>query len=1095
SQGQEVMEHPFVQSPQQLLRQPCHPFDKPDEPTPSMMIRSNSCSSAGSMKKGKDKTKSNNTSIKAKGAFSAFSRRFSPTPPSRSHSTPSACTLRTIASTPAFVAESESADAASWPQLSGQLPDSLSLRDQHIRHHSISDIPSQDSKSSQSTCTSSCSASSATSSTSSSSTCSAATTSSSSPFFSPSAFYNTLFGNNNNNINTRSQQQRRLHHNHPNHHTDTKIATSSTSTVTATTTTSSTAPNTFLPSESTVLTAPIPVSESLTLSSLEPTPDTTLDLSSKMGATRQVRSASCTPSFSFSSLSLSKDTSSKTRSDSLSSSKSQMTPLEIQAQLQQQQQQQQLQHQCPFQNPKPSSQPMIHQRSNPIPSTSQFPTLPSSSTYSPTSLPPLPVFPSLSCSSTMFSSTTSPSISHTSGQSLLSGSHSTIPVELPLSIESDAHGHAAQSFEAGSSRLEMSLPGIKSSNIGNINGNRSLLPPPPSPKSSTFNPDSSNLTGSRRSSKDSLDSVPGVTLDELVDRLTIPDADHLEYFVRMKIFLMIYRKFLRPRELLEMLIQRFEELGDCAENEDEKVVENKNNTRDSICMCLRYWLRNYPNDLIHRQTRQRLASFLRERVALFPRLSELYAELVPLSSIQYFQAWRWPQGDHSDSRSSSISGPSLSGLSSDDDNDSGFYDATGAMVSEQDMDEDREWGLFDDEDILPEAKKCLGLDSLAPFPQAIGAGINSSNNSSRVASRLNSQLPRDRRSSTGSLAHASPCAMEAFVASRRGSGSSVNSNNQNMHHTSFVSPLGFTEGDSALFQHHQQQLQHPQPQLHQPLFQPMISIPFIGKRSSSQAYRQKQQQNHGISPAPSPLLQGTIQSNASLIFKETIEDGPVHPLQGRASPLPPPIDYLSVNTPFIEIKDGAIAAQLTCVEFGLFRKLKPRDMLRQILRDMGNFNTTMAIIGAMNTSSIHRLVQTREHLQGKEAWTTFKELEHLMSSERSFFEYRQALKVQKLPCIPYLGVHLGDLLSISEGNRDLRQDGTIHWQKFCLLTDVISMVMQFQSEPYVIQPDPFISRVITDTHVLDDEELYTKSVGTEPGKLHHSRSLSKFNFF
>ncbi|KAF9353728.1 hypothetical protein BGX26_008521 [Mortierella sp. AD094] len=723
-----------------------------------------------------------------------------------------------------------------------------------------------------------------------------------------------------------------------------------------------------------------------------------------------------------------------------------------------------------------------------------------------------------------------------------------------------AHGHAAQSFEAGSSRLEMSLPGIKSSNINNINGNRSLLPPPPSPKSSTFSPDSGNLAGSRRSSKDSVDSVPGVTLDELVDRLTIPDVDHLEHFVRTKIFLMIYRKFLRPRELLEMLIERFEELGECAENDDEKVIETKNNTRDSICMCLRYWLRNYPNDLIHRQTRQRLASFLRERVALFPCLSELYAELVPLSSIQYFQAWRWPQGDPSDSRSSSISGPTLSGLSSDDDTDSGFYDATGAMVSEQDMDEDREWGLFDEEDALPEAKKCLSLDSLAPFPQAVGASINSSynissnssNNSSRAPSRSISQLPRDRRSSTGSLAHTSPCAMEAFVASRRGSASSVNSSNQSMHHTSFVPPMSFAEGDLTPFQQQQQQqqqLQQPQPQ--QPLFQPMISIPFIGKRSSSQAYRQKaqlQQQNNSMSPAPLPLPQGTIHSgsNASLIFKETIEDGPVHPLQGRASPLPPPpVDYLSMNTPFVEIKDGAIAAQLTCVEFGLFRKLKPRDMLRQvwktnkgsaafqaciahfnfisswvgtmilspskaknrakmmekfiniakILRDMGNFNTTMAIIGAMNTSSIHRLVQTRELLQCKEVWTTFKELEHLMSSERSFFEYRQALKVQKLPCIPYLGVHLGDLLSISEGNRDFRQDGTIHWQKFCLLTDVISMVIQFQSEPYVIQPDPFISRVITDTHVLDDEELYTKSVGTEPGKLHHSRSLSKFNFF
>ena len=170
---------------------------------------------------------------------------------------------------------------------------------------------------------------------------------------------------------------------------------------------------------------------------------------------------------------------------------------------------------------------------------------------------------------------------------------------------------------------------------------------------------------------------------------------------------------------------------------------------------------------------------------------------------------------------------------------------------------------------------------------------------------------------------------------------------------------------------------------------------------------------------------------------------------------------------------------------------------------MGNYNTTMAIIGAMNTSSIHRLVQTRELLQSKEIWNTFKELEQLMSSLRSFSEYRAALRshtntngASSQPCIPYLGVHLADLLSISEGNKDIRQDGALHWQKFVLMTDVISMVLSFQQEPgYRIKPDPFISKVITDTHVLDDEEMYTKSVGTEPNKLNHSRSLSKFNFF
>ncbi|KAF9027682.1 hypothetical protein BGZ52_002407 [Haplosporangium bisporale] len=638
------------------------------------------------------------------------------------------------------------------------------------------------------------------------------------------------------------------------------------------------------------------------------------------------------------------------------------------------------------------------------------------------------------------------------------------------------------------------------------------------------------------------DSTPGATLDDLLDQLTIPDyVNTFEQIARTKVFFMIYRKFLRPRELLEMFIERFEELKEFAGEEDE---EEARNTRLRICACLYYWLKNHPNDLIHRQTRQRVASFLRERVGLYPCLNEIYVKLLPLSSIHYFNSWRWPHGDHSsDSRSSSFSVPTLSGSISDEDSDSGFSESV--TPTEQDMDEDREWGLYDEDDTLPEAKNTLSLDSLAPFPKFSG----------HLRYQTGLPLPRDRRSSTGSLAHHSPCAMETFVAGRRGSASSANSSSQNLtnsiqhtNHSSMTSTgsASFAEGDAT-----PQQLQ------------PLVTIPFINKRSSSQAYRQKSTHAIGFPnltpttlqpyphPPPSHVTHSyssqhpTSTTNPTLVFKDSTDDS-VHPLQGKANPpLPAPVDYLSMNTPFIEIKDGAIAAQLTCVEFGLFRKLKPRDMLRQvwktsrgsaafqaciahfnfisswvgtmilsppkvknrakmmekfisiakILRDMGNFNTTMAIIGAMNTSSIHRLVQTRDLLQGKEIWTTFKELEHLMSSERSFHEYRNALKTAKLPCIPYLGVHLGDLLSISEGNRDFRQDGNIHWQKFCLLTEVISTVMHFQSEPYKIQPDPFISRVITDTHVLDDEEMYTKSVGTEPGKLHHSRSLSKFNFF
>ncbi|KAI1315409.1 hypothetical protein EDD11_000797 [Mortierella claussenii] len=522
---------------------------------------------------------------------------------------------------------------------------------------------------------------------------------------------------------------------------------------------------------------------------------------------------------------------------------------------------------------------------------------------------------------------------------------------------------------------------------------------------------------------------------------------------------------------------------------------------------------------------------------------------------------------------------------------------------------------------------------------------------------------RDRRSSTGSFIAqqtGSPCAMETFVAGRRGSASSVSSNPGLFTAMMAVAPHAaqggsFPEGDALLPS------------------QPIGSMPFISKRSSSQAYRQQrsmtqqqQQFQHGLGttislPGTPPLPVASLSHSASIqvtggqqqqqqekqagmasaaqsnqswvpflsststthstvassetpmsstgamatiskaasIFKDALDDK-IHPVGqqqhhhhhhhhqfarlsynpwAQSSNPSPAIDYTAVNIPFMEIKDVAVAEQLTCVEYGLFKKLKPRDMLRQvwktkkgsaafqacishfnfisswvgtmiltptkpkhrakmmekfisiakILRDMGNFNTTMAIIGAMNTSSIHRLVQTRELLQSKDSWTTFKELEHLMSSERSFFEYRTALRAAKLPCIPYLGVHLGDLLSISEGNRDFRPvvatTGTgihhdmttttttttttmvgsgmmLHWQKFVLITDVISMVMAFQQDAsgmaayHRIQPDPFISRVITDTHVLDDEELYAKSVLAEPPlKLNHSRSLSKFTFF
>ncbi|KAI1315410.1 hypothetical protein EDD11_000798 [Mortierella claussenii] len=64
-------------------------------------------------------------------------------------------------------------------------------------------------------------------------------------------------------------------------------------------------------------------------------------------------------------------------------------------------------------------------------------------------------------------------------------------------------------------------------------------------------------------SRHRIESAPGTSIDDLVDQLTVPDyANPHDQIARTKVFLLIYRKFMRPRELLEMLIARFEALGE-----------------------------------------------------------------------------------------------------------------------------------------------------------------------------------------------------------------------------------------------------------------------------------------------------------------------------------------------------------------------------------------------------------------------------------------------------------------------------------------------------------------------------------------------------
>ena len=76
--------------------------------------------------------------------------------------------------------------------------------------------------------------------------------------------------------------------------------------------------------------------------------------------------------------------------------------------------------------------------------------------------------------------------------------------------------------------------------------------------------------------------------------------------------------------------------------------------------------------------------------------------------------------------------------------------------------------------------------------------------------------------------------------------------------------------------------------------------------------------------------------------------------------------------------------------------------IAQLLREYNNYNSLMAILAGINSASLLRLKQTRKFLIGKTAYKNYLGLEGLMSSDKSFKEYRNALKKSEMPCVPYL---------------------------------------------------------------------------------------------
>ncbi|CDW54797.1 ras guanyl releasing protein 3 [Trichuris trichiura] len=157
----------------------------------------------------------------------------------------------------------------------------------------------------------------------------------------------------------------------------------------------------------------------------------------------------------------------------------------------------------------------------------------------------------------------------------------------------------------------------------------------------------------------------------------------------------------------------------------------------------------------------------------------------------------------------------------------------------------------------------------------------------------------------------------------------------------------------------------------------------------------------------------------------------------------------------------------------------------QNLKQLQNYNTLMAVVGALTHSAIARLSRTMVCVPN-EVRLELLGYSNLLSSGSNFSVYRKVLCMSKGYRVPIIGVHLKDLISLHTAVPDYGDDKEINCQKFTQLFATFSHLIFDVQQP---QQLPIPNESLTNTLKValniayNDEEIYYLSLKREPKTL------------
>ncbi|XP_065912792.1 ras-specific guanine nucleotide-releasing factor 2-like isoform X1 [Dysidea avara] len=145
---------------------------------------------------------------------------------------------------------------------------------------------------------------------------------------------------------------------------------------------------------------------------------------------------------------------------------------------------------------------------------------------------------------------------------------------------------------------------------------------------------------------------------------------------------------------------------------------------------------------------------------------------------------------------------------------------------------------------------------------------------------------------------------------------------------------------------------------------------------------------------------------------------------------------------------------------------------------IGNFSTFMQVMSAIEHTSICRLKKSWCYVS-KHAKYQLQELKKISSTDNKFKALRDATRRHPLPCVPYLGPMLNELVVLSEVNKTYLEpkDGIeqINFNKMHQLNHTISNILHYSQELYEFEYNRDILKSLLWVKEVDENMLYSLS--------------------